>query len=135
MVSFFHKRFFDKFSTFTWSLNTFFGDLPFWNSLKMNFLMFIAVVVATVSANQNTVDPKMKAKVMELLTMDAKDMKHCMTDADCADSKDKPKCCDKMRLCGPADAHKMEMRSKGVVSCTVWNCVVLALAWSNLCVE
>ncbi|XP_055331171.1 uncharacterized protein LOC129583410 [Paramacrobiotus metropolitanus] len=77
-------------------------------------LFVLAVIVAVVAAEEGQkMDQKKKEIAMNMLMMDAKDMKHCMTDAECTDAA-RPKCCTHMRLCGPADmpsADKMQKQS------------------------
>jgi len=76
----------------------------------MKFLVLAVLVgVAAALPHSGDVNPSRAAQAMKLLTTDAKDMHSCQTDADCSTQTDKPHCCKHMKLCMPADAHKMEM--------------------------
>jgi len=72
----------------------------------------IVLLVAAAVVADHHVDPAAKAMVMKLLNMDAKDMHHCKTDAECASVEGKPKCCTMMRLCGPENMPKFNTEDK-----------------------
>jgi len=72
----------------------------------MKFLVILALAGLVVAEYQ--VDPAKKAAAIKLLTMDAKDMHACKTDAECASVEGKPKCCEHLHLCKPEGSPSFE---------------------------